>query len=110
MVVEFCILINVFIVNFEDFVIFMNLFKFCNFNIRLIKNKFVDFVCYVKFCVVDIFVIIEMWFIDMDCVYRVEVILFGYKLYDYFRFGCMGGGIVLMCCEGLIVIKVVVGE
>lgn len=69
-----------------------------------------DLVFYVELFGVDIFVVIEIWFLEIDDVCRVEIILFGYKLFDYIWFDWCGGGIVLLIRENLYVSCIDVGE
>lgn len=77
----FWLVVDVLIVFGWIYYIMYNL-KFCCLNVRLLWNKFVEFVCYVGIFSVDIVVIIEIWFIVNDIVYCIVIIFLGYKLLD----------------------------
>lgn len=105
----FWLVVDVLIVFGWIYYIMYNL-KFCCLNVRLLWNKFVEFVCYVGIFSVDIVVIIEIWFIVNDIVYCIVIIFLGCKLLDCLWFGCVGGEIVFLVWDNIFVIKGDVGE
>lgn len=51
-------------------------------NIRFVRNKIVMFMDYICDFKVDLYVMMEIWFIENDVSVRVELIFDGYNLLD----------------------------
>ena len=82
----------------------------CLMNTQSIRNKTADFVNYVCEQTFDLVAVTETWLKAIDDAIRVELCPAGYKLIDYPRTKCCGGGIGLLYKDSLWVTRVRNGE